>query len=124
MARHDDALSRAQRTRAGRVWLALIPALVFLVVLIVFIAENGQRVEVKFFGVSGHISLALALLISAVAGAVLVLLIGSIRIVQLRLATWRHRRETGHAGSTAAAVAPADEAKPVETQGDAHEARP
>jgi len=124
MARHDDALSRAQRTRAGRLWLALIPAIVFLVVLIVFIAENGQRVEVKFFGASGHISLALALLISAVAGAVLVLLIGSVRIVQLRLATWRHRRETGGSGPGSAAIPPAHEAKPVETEGDAHEARP
>ena len=65
MAR-DDELSRVQRTRIGRLWTMLIPALVFLVLLIVFIAENGQRVEVKFFGASGHISLALALLIAAV----------------------------------------------------------
>ena len=122
MRHHDDALARAQRTRAGRVWLALIPALIFLILLIVFIAENGQRVEVKFFGASGHISLALALLISAVAGAVLVLLVGSVRIMQLRLAAWRHRREGGRAGS--AAVPPAHEPQPVEAQDDPHEARP
>ena len=92
MNRRDDALTRAQRTRTGRVWAALVPALVFLILLIVFIAENGQRVQVKYFGASGHISLAVALLISAVAGAVLVLLIGSVRILQLRVAAWRHQR--------------------------------
>jgi uncharacterized integral membrane protein len=122
VARHDDALSRAQRTRAGRLWLALIPALVFLVLLIVFIAENGQSVRVKFFGASGHISLALALLISAVAGAVLVLLVGSVRIVQLRLAARRHRRDA--AGSGSAAVTPAHEPKTVQAEGDSDDARP
>src|SRR4051812_24709524 len=95
MSSRDDSLTRAQRTRTGRVWAALIPALVFLVLLIVFIAENGQHVEVKFFGATGHISLALALLIAAVAGAVVVLLIGGARILQLRLAARRHPRPPG-----------------------------
>src|SRR4051812_49438872 len=85
MSSRDDTLARAQRTRTGRVWAALIPALVFLVLLIVFIAENGQHVEVKFFGATGNISLALALLIAAVAGAVVVLLIGGGRVPQARV---------------------------------------
>jgi uncharacterized integral membrane protein len=104
------------------VWAALIPALVFLVLLIVFIAENGQHVEVKFFGATGHISLALALLIAAVAGAVVVLLIGGARIIQLRLAAWRHQRGLDRPDS--AAVAPAHEPKGVEAQGDPDETRP
>jgi len=122
MSRPDGTLARAQRTRTGRVWAALIPALVFLVLLIVFIAENGQRVEVKFFGASGHISLALALLVSAVAGAVVVLLIGGARIVQLRLAAWRHQRQLDRPGS--APVAPAHEPKGVEPEDDPHHAGP
>ena len=121
MSRRDDHLTRAQRTRTGRVWAALIPALVFLVLLIVFIGENGQHVDVKFFGATGNISLALALLIAAVAGAVVVLLIGGARILQLRLAAWRHQR----AGRPASApVAPADEPQAVETQDDPHHAGP
>jgi uncharacterized integral membrane protein len=117
-----DELSRAQRTRTGRLWLALVPAIVFLILLIVFIAENGQRVEVKFFGATGHISLALALLISAVAGAVLVLLIGSVRIAQLRVAAWRHSRGAHRPGSPA--VAPAHEPQAVEAERDPHDAGP
>src|SRR3954454_21092691 len=122
MSRDDDTLTRAQRTRTGRVWVALLPALVFLVLLIVFIAENGQRVQVKFFGANGHISLAVALLAAAVAGAVLVLLIGSVRILQLRLATRRHLRRGS--GAASAVDAPAGNAQPVETEGDADPARP
>jgi uncharacterized integral membrane protein len=124
MSRRDDSLSRAQRTRTGRVWAALVPALVFLILLIVFIAENGQHVKVKFFGATGHISLALALLISAVCGAALVLLIGTARILQLRVAAWRHQRTVGRAGSAPAAVASAHEPQPVEPEGDADDTRP
>jgi uncharacterized integral membrane protein len=122
MSSRDDTLARAQRTRTGRVWAGLIPALVFLVLLIVFIAENGQHVEVKFFGATGNVSLALALLIAAVAGAVVVLLIGGARILQLRLAAWRHQRQLGRSGS--APVAPADEPKGVEAQDDSRHAGP
>ena len=123
MNRRDDALTRAQRTRTGRVWAALVPALVFLVLLIIFIAENGQRVQVKFLGANGHIALAVALLIAAVAGAVLVLLVGSVRIVQLRLAAWRHTRAVDQPAS-AAPAATAHEPQAVEAQRDPHDARP
>jgi uncharacterized integral membrane protein len=105
------------------VWAALIPALVFLVLLIVFIAENGQHVEVKFFGASGHISLALALLIAAVAGAAVVLLIGGARILQLRLAAWRHQRQLGRPDDSAP-VASAHEPKRVEPENDPDHTRP
>ena len=122
MTPRDDALTRAQRTRTGRVWAALVPALLFLLLLIIFIAENGQRVQVKFFGAEGHIALAVALLVAAVAGAVLVLLIGGARIIQLRLAAWRHTRQADQPASVPAA--PADEPQAVEAQHDAHDARP
>lgn len=112
-----DELARVQRTRAGRTWLAIAPALVFLVLLIVFIAQNGQSVKVTFFGATGHPPLAVALLIAAVAGAVIVLLAGSVRILQLRKATRRHQR-------LASAATPGDVAKPVKSEGDSHPTRP
>lgn len=105
---HQD-LARARSTRTGRLWLGLVPALVVLILLIIFIAQNGQHVQVQFLGASGHIALALALLIAAVVGAVIVLLVGSARILQLRRATRRHER---HAGSPA--VAPSLPAQPLD----------
>jgi uncharacterized integral membrane protein len=114
---HADDLRRVHRTRAGRVWLAIAPALVFLVLLIVFIAENGQHVKVSFFGASGHPPLAIALLIAAVAGAVVVLLAGSVRILQLRRATQRHLRGPGRsaapAGNEPEAVQPTQDTDPT-----------
>ena len=129
MARRDDTLSRAQRTRTGRVWTALIPAIAFLILLIIFIAENGQRVKVKYFGATGHISLAVALLVAAVAGAVVVLLIGGVRILQLRLAAWRHQRQGGATATeptpaVGSVTPPPHEAQGVQPEDDRHEARP
>jgi uncharacterized integral membrane protein len=85
--------TRAPRsTRASRVWIGLAAFAVVLALLIVFIAENSQRVKVSFLGASGHLALGLALLIAAVAGAVVALLAGTTRIVQLRREVRRHRR--------------------------------
>jgi uncharacterized integral membrane protein len=119
--RDDDALSRARRTRTGRVWVALVPALVFLILLIIFIAQNGQSAHVKFLGADGHISLALALLISAVAGAVVVLLVGTLRIAQLRLAARRHRQADRQVAS---APATGGEVQPVEPERDPDQTAP
>ena len=118
-----DHLGNVQRTRTGRLWLMLVPTLVFLILLIVFIAENGQDVEVKFFGATGTISLAVALLASAVAGAVIVLLIGTVRILQLRLATHRHQRGAVRRAKASAATS-GGEAQAVETERDTDPTRP
>lgn len=83
---------RVSRTNAGRVWIALALAAVLLVLLIIFIAENSRSVTISFLGANGHISLALALLIAAVAGVVVTLLAGSARILQLRWEVRRNKR--------------------------------
>jgi uncharacterized integral membrane protein len=71
-------------TRAGRLWAALIFGLVFLIVMVVFIFQNLHNVKVSFFTASGSLPLALALFLAAVLGALIVLCLGSIRILQLR----------------------------------------
>jgi uncharacterized integral membrane protein len=55
-----------------------------LIALIIFLAQNNREISVHFLGWSGHISQALALLIAAVCGALLVAIPASIRVVQLR----------------------------------------
>ena len=84
--------SPPRATNAGRVWVAIAIATVLLILLIIFIAENSGSVTIAFLGAHGHISLALALLIAAVVGAVVTLLVGSARILQLRLEVRRGRR--------------------------------
>jgi uncharacterized integral membrane protein len=80
------------RTNAGRLWVAIAVAVVLLVLLIIFIAENSHHITISFLGASGTISAGLAMLIAAVAGAVVTLLVGTARILQLRHEVRRHRR--------------------------------
>ena len=78
-------------TRAGMIWTAVASALVVLVLLIVFILQNQELVQVKFFGLEGAVALGIALFIAAVGGGVLVAMAGAARIIQLRAADHRRR---------------------------------
>lgn len=80
-----------QVTRAGMVWAAVASALVVLILLIAFILQNQEYVQVKFFGLEGSVPLGIALLIAAVGGGVLVAIAGAARIIQLRVAARRSR---------------------------------
>jgi uncharacterized integral membrane protein len=83
----------AEPQRPSRhLWLGLIPAMVALVVMLVFIFENLRETTVSFLGFSGGAPLGLALVAAALLGGVTVFGLGSVRIVQLR----RLARERGH----------------------------
>ncbi|WP_354215280.1 MULTISPECIES: lipopolysaccharide assembly protein LapA domain-containing protein [unclassified Arthrobacter] len=71
-------------TRAGMIWVAVSAGLVLLVLLIIFILQNQDRVTVYYFGAAGELSLGMALFIAAVAGGILVAIAGAARILQLR----------------------------------------
>lgn len=119
MARRDDPLQTgpATRTRTGAVWMAITLFVVFVVLLIVFIAQNNRQVPLHFLGMSGTVSESVALVAAAVGGALLVVLIGTARILQLRLAARRTRRELKRQTNAQQSPAPARvEPEPVETE--------
>lgn len=97
--RTDDHLT-VERTRTGTVWVAVVIAVIFLILLIDFIAQNSERVSLHFLGASGHASLAVALLVAAVSGAVIVVLVSAARILQLRLTAHRHNRAAKRSASS------------------------
>jgi putative membrane protein len=78
-------------SRAGRAWLAVAGGIVALVVVLVFVLENLKSVPVGFFGATWRIPLGLDLLLAALLGGVVVFLLGTVRILQLRRVA-RHRR--------------------------------
>jgi uncharacterized integral membrane protein len=80
------------RTRVGTAHVALVAGLLVLVLLLVFILENTRRVPVTFFGATGHLPLGVALLLAAVAGALILGVVGTVRIGQLRRRVRRSRR--------------------------------
>lgn len=81
-------------TRASAVWVATGAALLLLILLIVFMLQNSTKVDVTFLGMTGTISLGLAMLIAAVGGGVVVAIAGVARVTQLRMNARRTRRGT------------------------------
>jgi uncharacterized integral membrane protein len=75
---------RAPRSRAGAVWIGICIAALVLVALIVFMLQNTQVVLVSFLGMEGSVPLAVALLIAGVGVGIIALVVGTIRIAQLR----------------------------------------
>ena|SRR5918993_715094 len=79
------------RTRTGGLWVAAIAAVVVLLMLLIFILQNGEQVQVNLFGANPDLPLGVALLLAAVLGALVVGLLGTARVVQLRITAKRHR---------------------------------
>jgi uncharacterized integral membrane protein len=77
------------RTRLSGFWAAFAVCVAVLVILIVFVLENSQKVTISFFGAHGHLDAGIALLISAAFGALVIVFAGTARILQVRS---RHRR--------------------------------
>lgn len=86
-----DDHNNADRSRIGTTWVALGAFLVVLILLAVFILQNSNQVRIAYFGASGTMSFGVAMLLSAIAGALLTLLIGSARILQLKMKGRRMR---------------------------------
>ncbi|MDR6592111.1 lipopolysaccharide assembly protein LapA domain-containing protein [Saccharothrix longispora] len=71
-------------TRISGTWVAVLASVVVLIFLLVFVLQNLTGVTIHFLGISGTLPLGVALLFGAIAGAVLVGLVGAARIMQLR----------------------------------------
>ena len=77
-------------TRTSVFWITVVSFFIVVLLLVIFIAQNAEKVKVSFLGFHGHPPLAVAMLLSAVAGALLVSLAGGMRILQLRRAATRN----------------------------------
>jgi len=93
-ARTEPALAQhtIEPTRTSMVWTMVAAGVVLLVAILVFILQNGQRVRVRFLMANGTLPLGVGLLFAALLGALLVLVVGVARVLQLRGVARRHRR--------------------------------
>ena len=82
-----------RRTRLSGAWTSIVIGLVGLIVILVFILQNQQSVEVTFLMFSGHLPLAVGLLFALILGAVIVFAFGAARILQLRMVAGRARKK-------------------------------
>ena len=83
---------RSLGSRIGTARTALIAGALVLVIVLIFIIENANAVTITFFGAHLRISLAVALLLAAIAGALIMAAVGTARITQLRMTVRRNRR--------------------------------
>lgn len=78
--------SAVKFTRTAALWTALVLGFLILILLLVFILQNGDDVTLRLFGWQLTMQKGVAILLSAVAGGLLTFAVASIRILQLRLA--------------------------------------
>ena len=78
------AAPRPKHSRTGAAWVALIVAAIVFVFLLIFVVQNPDDVQVKYLWFEGTLSLGVAMLFAAVAGALTAGLLGTVRILQLR----------------------------------------
>lgn len=86
------AVPAVPATRASAVWTAVVVGLVLLAVVLVFILQNLQDVDVSFFGARWRIPLGVDLLLAAVLGGLVTVTAGAVRLLQLRRVARRHAK--------------------------------
>ena len=77
-----DGKDPLRRSRTSSAWFAILALAGLLLVLIVFIAQNTQKVEISFLGWNGRAPLAVSLLAATLVGILLSVVAGSMRILQ------------------------------------------
>ena len=73
--------------------IGLIAGFIGLIVVMIFIIQNAHSVNISFLGAHLRLSLAVALFLAAIAGALIMAAAGTARITQLRLVLRRNRRK-------------------------------
>lgn len=80
------------RTRTGSALVATVLGMVLALLMLVFVLQNGDRQDYEFLWTEFSLPAGVAMLFAAIAGGLVVALVGIGRIVQIRLAARRHRR--------------------------------
>ncbi|BBX19779.1 hypothetical protein CRI77_06480 [Mycolicibacterium duvalii] len=78
--------SAVHRTRAAALWASLTLGFLILIVLLIFIAQNTESAEFAFLGWRWSLPLGVAILFAAVAGGLITVAVGAVRMFQLRRA--------------------------------------
>jgi uncharacterized integral membrane protein len=73
-----------RRSRTSGAWVAVVVLAALLLLLVIFIGQNTQKVQVSFLLWEGKAPLAVSLLVASLIGILLAVVAGSLRILQLR----------------------------------------
>jgi lipopolysaccharide assembly protein A len=84
---------KRMRTKISGMRTGLIAGTAALTVVLIFVIQNANAVNISFLGAHLRLSLAVALLLAAIAGALVMAAAGTARITQLRRIMRRDRRQ-------------------------------
>ncbi|WP_174183890.1 LapA family protein [Nocardia barduliensis] len=73
-------------TRTGYAWTGLVAGILILILLLIFIVQNLEQVQVHFFFWDFSLPLGVTVLLSMIGGAAVMASVGGVRILQLRRA--------------------------------------
>lgn len=83
---------QSMRTRTASLWVGIGVSFLVLIALVIFLMQNTEKVSVTFLGATGSAPLAIVCLISGLGVGIVVLLVGAVRIAQLRRRVKHERR--------------------------------
>jgi lipopolysaccharide assembly protein A len=84
--------TRHAHTRISGMRTGLIAGILGLIVVLIFIIQNAHAVNISFLGAHLRLSLAVALFLAAICGALVMAAAGTARITELRRIMRRDRR--------------------------------
>ncbi|MEV0028027.1 lipopolysaccharide assembly protein LapA domain-containing protein [Nocardia sp. NPDC050793] len=73
-------------SRTGYAWVGLVVGTLIMIVLLIFILQNLETIQVSLFFWEFHLPIGVAVLLSVICGALVMALVGGMRILQLRRA--------------------------------------
>jgi uncharacterized integral membrane protein len=91
---HPAEARKPRPTWLSGLWIAIGCFGVLLLFALIFVLQNDRSVDITYFGAHGHLPLGVALLLAAIVGGMLVTLVGTARILQLRAAARRHHKKS------------------------------
>lgn len=84
LSKKKEAAPQVKGSFAGGTWIALIAGALLLILLLVFILQNQQPTEMTLFSWQFTFPTGVGLLLAAIAGALIMALVGGVRMIQLR----------------------------------------
>ena len=79
-------------TRTAAAWWAIAAGSLTLIVLLIFIAQNLDTTPIHFLGWRWNAPVGIAFLVAAISGALITVMTGAARMVQLRRVARKHHR--------------------------------
>ncbi|WP_058235865.1 LapA family protein [Devriesea agamarum] len=83
--------------KTAAVWISLIIGAVILVLLLVFIIQNSASTQFTYFSAQFSLPLGVAMLLAAIAGALVMALVGSVRMLQMAMRIRRLEKQQAKA---------------------------